>query len=123
MLEVAVKMGWRRDAYMVIVEEQHDEKAEGNRDGNPFPFEVPKINDPASRLCWVEGSGDGDSLNVRVLDGPWDMREADPKDGAELVLAMNSNGKEATWSMCSYNIGIIGQQGLGSRHIAIIALR
>lgn len=52
----------------VEVEEQRDEAAERQRDEDPLDREVPEGNDPVTVESRVEGRGDGEELDVRVLD-------------------------------------------------------
>lgn len=52
----------------VEVEEQRHEAAKRQCDKDPFDGEVPEGNDPVAIESWVEGRGDGEELDVRVLD-------------------------------------------------------
>ena len=69
---------------MVIVKQQHGQETKGYSDKHPFDVQVPKVNEPISRLCRMEGLGDRDSLDVRRLERTREMGETDPEEGAEL---------------------------------------
>jgi hypothetical protein len=70
---------------MVIVKQQHCQETKGHSDKHPFDIQVPKVNEPISRLCRMEGLGDGNSLDVRRLERARKMGETDPEESAELL--------------------------------------
>lgn len=71
-------------SYMVIVEEQHDQKPKGKGCENPLGIELPEWNQPAARLSWVERSADGHSSHVGRFQWAGDVRESYPEDGPDL---------------------------------------
>jgi hypothetical protein len=68
---------------MVVVEQQHGEKAEWERHKYPANVQVPKVNDPVALLCGLEGFSDWHEGNVSALQSPGDMRKADPEQCRE----------------------------------------
>lgn len=79
---------------MIVVEEKHDKKTEWHSHEHPFHLEVPKVNQPAAWLRWLEGFGDWDACHVSGLDCSWYMRETDPEEGAKL-MSCQKKGKAA----------------------------
>jgi len=43
-------------SHMIKVEEQHDEKADGERHEDPFHWKSPKVDHPITFYCRVEGT-------------------------------------------------------------------
>ncbi len=71
--------------YVVIVEEQHKKKANWQRDENPFDLEVPKVNQPVSRLCWLEGSRYWNNTDARCFQSARKVGESNPEKSCDLM--------------------------------------
>ena len=69
---------------MVIVEQQHHQEPKRQSDKYPLDIEVPKVNEPTTRLRRPESSRDRYAGDVAILESARDMREADPENCREL---------------------------------------
>lgn len=89
--------------YMVIVEEKHHQEPKRGSDEDPLDLEVPEVYQPSPGLRGMEGVGGWNSREMSACDIPADMREAYPKNGAELksgtkrIEAMLANASAREW--------------------------
>jgi hypothetical protein len=63
---------------MVVVEEQHDQKAQRKGDEYPFDPQVPEVNEPAARYAGVERAMYRYVRDICTLQTARKMREANP---------------------------------------------
>ena len=73
---------------MIIVEEQHDQESKWHSHKYPLHVERPKVDQPASRLRWVESSADGQNADVGSLDCTRNVSKADPENGCNLCNSL-----------------------------------
>lgn len=73
-----------RLAYVVVVEEEHDEEADREGDEDPFRGKGPEVDEPATFDGWVEGTRDREVADVGFSYWSGDVGEADPEDCANL---------------------------------------
>lgn len=52
---------------MVIVKEKHNQETERDGDEDPFYLESLEVDQPISRLRWIESTTDGESTDICSL--------------------------------------------------------
>lgn len=82
---VLLRLGAERADVVVVVEEQREQDAHGQRDEDPFCFEVPEVDQPAAVDGRVESARVRDAQEFCVFDAAGDVREAGPEDGGDGV--------------------------------------
>ena len=70
--------------YVIIVEQKHSQETKRHSNKDPFDIQVPKVDQPAPRLRWIKGFGDGHAFDVRCIESSREVREADPEEGSKL---------------------------------------
>ena len=69
---------------MIVIEEQHNQKAKRDGNENPSDGQVPEINQPKTWLRRIKGTCDGEFGYVGALECSWDVSETDPEYCANL---------------------------------------
>lgn len=79
---------------MVIVKQQHDQKAKRQGCKHPFHIQLPEMKQPPAIRGGIERSRDGDARDLRVLESAGDMREAHPEERREDICVVCQEAAE-----------------------------
>lgn len=80
----------RKATHVVIVEQQHHQEPKRQGDKHPLDIQVPKVDNPTTRLRRLESIRDRHASDVAVLQSPRDVGEADPEYRRELCQVVST---------------------------------